>query len=244
MADTITIGGTTYNKLVTFKDCASDENGGGGLFPWAFISQQDDTNYLDVVEINSNKYIVESDLTDTFLDSKNPVSNTTIGSTVFQHCTSKDDLIFSTDNNKKPEVEVYMHINGVLTNNNITGSLFETESISSSSGSNTVFEHTLSGDALGRHKTYREYKSLLFPTTPNSGIKVVIIKSNETAGYMCISFEINGKEEFKIEAQDINALFANKLNNIKQYSKLWSVCKLANKNEIRPVFTYEHDMNK
>ena len=44
MADTITIGGSTYHKLVTFKDCAAKTDlygnkipGAGDYLPWAFV---------------------------------------------------------------------------------------------------------------------------------------------------------------------------------------------------------------
>ncbi len=41
MADTITLGGITYHKLVTFKKCSST---GGGLFPWAFVTHDYDSD--------------------------------------------------------------------------------------------------------------------------------------------------------------------------------------------------------
>lgn len=240
MADTITIGTTTYHKLVTFSDCAGSESGQLARFPYAFIKLQDNGNYFDAVEIRSNKYIVEPNLTDTFLDSKNPVRNNNIGSTTFYHCVCANDLKISTNDSKNPKVSLYMSVNNVTNYNYITASLHETSQPYSGDIIKTIFSQKLYGNAGLKEESSTWNKSLLLPSNTGTGIRVVNQKNNTDTGYLRISFFVNNDEGFRLEKSKITSIASNSLDNLTNYCKLWSICKLANKNDIVPKFEFTH----
>ena len=126
MADTITIGGSTYHKLVTFKDCASTENGGGGMFPWVFIDHDKtkDLNENEKVlsfnpkyfsELNTNKCISYNSITNAPIDVKSSYESViSLGDKIYHQLLNKVDLKYTSS--KYPNIKGVCNYNApVLT---------------------------------------------------------------------------------------------------------------------------------
>lgn len=107
MADTITINGTTYHKLVTFKDCASTGNGGGGMFPWAFVdhNKAKDLDENEKVlsfnpkyfsELNTDKCISYDLITNAPIDVKTSYNSVvSLGGKTYNQLLNKVDLKYT-----------------------------------------------------------------------------------------------------------------------------------------------------
>lgn len=232
MADTITINGTTYHKLVTFKDCASTENGGQGLFPWAFMRKKDNFSdiqsypYINgVEEISDNRCIDTKDISLSPLRSKTSYPDESLG-TLYKKCVNKDDLIFigNTDTSHQIPIKLTGKETGVT--NDVYGRLYRDDT--------NIAEIMYSRDGNNNWVEKDEYLDL--PTANGQVIKVQNIKNSNEAGYH-FTFYIKGYLEGSIDygyyhskntsagfKLDYMPLYAG---NISNYTKFWNICRIA-----------------
>ena len=233
MADTITIGGSTYHKLVTFKDCASTGNGGRGMFPWAFMRKKANFSSISsypyvngVEEIVADNCIDSQSVLNGPLASKTTYTNKSISSITYNHCLNGTDLIFNPDPNKQIPVKMHGVETGVT--NNVYGRLYRdslgiAEIMYTRSGNDhwvTLDEKIDLPSANGQIIQVQNYKT----TNDKAGYHFTFFISDSydggdaEYGYYHTENKANG---FTLDYMPLTA------GNISNYVKFWNICRIA-----------------
>lgn len=236
MTDTITIGGTTYHKLVTFKDCASTENGGRGLFPWALVDYDEsrDSNENSKVLSFDPKYFSEKTeqkcisykgLENSPLDAIGSyATGHTIGGTTYEQLVCKKDLRYGTSKNPAISGKIYNNSDLIIAQNfHITV------------GDDTSRYEICSWEAP-KLKESKTFTSKLATPADNTNFKIGVWHSGSDNKYFKLRiesnngisdqiFETRGK---KIGEQGTPAYYSDIYNGESiNYKLFWNVCKQA-----------------
>ena len=236
MDDTITINGTTYHKLVTFKDCASTENGGGGMFPWALVDYDEsgDSNENSKVLSFNPKYFSEkieqkcisyNELGNSPLDAIGSyTTGHTIGGTVYEQLVCKMDLQYGSSKNPS--------ISGRIYNNS---DLYIAQKF-----------HVTVGDDESRHeicsweapklKESKTFTSRLATPSNDTNFKIGVWHSGTDSKYFKLEIQpsddkdnpIFGARGMQMGKQSKPAYYSDIYNGKSiNYKLFWNVCKQA-----------------
>lgn len=262
MADTITINGTTYHKLVTFKDCASTGNGGGGLFPWALVKYDrtkdlndhktedtvDDTKALSFnpgyfSENTESKYISFNQLENTPLDAIGSyITGHEVGGKIYEKLVCERDLRYTESEQKRPSIE------GKCT---ARAGLGATQSLYIQIGSSSNNAKEILGWKNPNANQTTNIKETIPSPKNNNDIFHFYIRVSDGKRRVWLSVEPNNSQPdsfFTIEGGSINqstSVFSDYFNYYNggplNYNLFWNICKLAESNTTPIYFTITMD---
>lgn len=236
MADSVTIGSKTYKKLVTFKDCASTENGGKGLFPYALVDYDEsrDSNENSKVLSFDPKYFAEkteqkcisyNELENSPLDAIGSyITGRTISDTTYEQLVCKKDLQYGISKNPS--------ISGRIYNNS---DLYIAQKFHVTVGDDASSHEICSWEAPTLKET-KTFTSRLATPSNDTNFKIGVWHSGTDSKYFKLEIQssndkddpIFGARGIQMGKRSTPAYYSNIYNGGPiNYKLFWNVCKQA-----------------